>query len=75
MIYKFIEPGVHETEMEVYLIDAEDADMGNGHVVVIDILNPTGNNDGTTILNTHHMTKSEVFKLIGALHLLHKEMK
>lgn len=75
MIYKFIEPGVHETEMEVYLIDAEDADMGNGNIVVFDVINPTGFKDGTNRRNTHHMTKSEVFKLIGALHLLHKEMK
>ena len=67
MIYKF-ETYVIPSIMEVELTETDE--IGNNSPVVLFAIKEQGFDDWHTI----ELSKDDVFKLIGALHLLHKEM-
>lgn len=67
MIYKF-ETYVIPSIMEVELTETDE--IGNNSQVVLFAIKEQGFDDWHTI----ELSKDDVFKLIGALHLLHKEM-
>ena len=67
MIYKFKKDGV---DFEVELIQ----DLDNGKVLSEHIVLSVNDFD-TDEWNSIHLNKKDVYHLIGALHLLHKEMK
>ena len=68
MIYKF-ENHVIQSIMEVE--SRETDEIGNNTEVVLFSIKEEESNDWQSI----ELFKDDVFKLIGALHLLHKEMK
>lgn len=70
MIYKFLQP---ETEiiMEIELFNEENQSTQLLDNVNFSIFNIDDYNGQKSI----DLTKGDVFKLIGVLHLLHKEMK
>jgi len=68
MIYKF-ETYVIPSIMEVELTESDE--IGKNSQVVIFAIQEQGHEEWHSI----ELSKDDVFKLIGALHLLHKEMK
>lgn len=67
MIYKFKKDGV---DFEVELIQ----DLDNGKVLSEHVVLSVSDFD-TDEWNSIHLNRKDVYRLIGALHLLHKEMK
>lgn len=68
MIYKFIE---HETGM---FMEIEQFNESNQSIELPDTICFSIGEDGANIYHIH-LLKDDIYKLIGALHLLHKEMK
>jgi hypothetical protein len=68
MIYKF-ETYVIPSVLEVELTETDE--IGNNFQVVLFSIDQENSGDWHSI----ELTKDDVYKLIGALHLLHKEMK
>jgi hypothetical protein len=66
MIYKFQEQTAGGAILEFTLINAKDE---------LSFILVEFDEDSTPITNQIHLSKDDVFKMIGALHLLHKEMK
>ncbi len=66
MIYKFQEPAAGGAILEFTLINAKDK---------VSFLTTEFDEDSKPITNVILLSKDDIFKMIGALHLLHKEMK
>ena len=66
MIYKFKKDGV---DFEIELMQ----DLDNGKILSEQVVLSVS--DYSEEWNSIHLSKKDVYHLIGALHLLHKEMK
>jgi len=68
MIYKFSNDGI---DLEIELIQEKDGDIVLEENTVFSMGHYKNSDEWISI----HLNKKNVFRLIGALHLLHKEMK
>lgn len=69
MIYKFVDHG-NDSELELEAFNDTNQSVGLPETICFSI--KMVNDDNWNLI---HLTKPQVYKMIGALHLLHKEMK
>jgi hypothetical protein len=68
MIYKFIEPGVNNTILELQVVNGDDFDFGDREILLITLV-INGQSD------YHMMCKSEVLALRKSLDLIIQELE